>query len=294
MHVRFLTLLNFFCFRRSSVAVLVLLTTLSITSPVGLLRAAPPDEGADAGTVAVVFDSLADPHADSYIHALFLQNLLTHFNLHAALIPITEYKRGQLADYRAGFLLTSALNTQVPPALLADIRATDQPFAWLGGHIDQLLATPDARRHYGFSFVEYRRDLDYRFVSYKQTLLPKPETDLTIVSVQDPSTAEVIATAINQKKVSSPYVVKSGNVWFFAIFSTTFWESIILPTSAPWCASRTSASTMIPMTSRELPAGSLTGTFPSESPLSRYFAIPPIPWRFALATGSRRWRPSTP
>ncbi len=42
-------------------------------------------------------------------------------------------------------------------------------------HIDQLLATPEARRHYGFSFVEYRRDLDYRSVLYKQTLLPKPE-----------------------------------------------------------------------------------------------------------------------
>ena len=71
--------------------------------------------------------------------------------------------------------------------MLADIRATDQPFAWLGGHIDQLLATPDARRHYGFSFVEYGRDLDYRTVLYKQTLLPKPEYDLNIVSIQDPA-----------------------------------------------------------------------------------------------------------
>ena len=129
---------------------------------------------------------------------------------------MSEYKRGQLADYRAGFLVASGLKTTVPPALLADIRATDRPFAWLGGHIDQLLATPDARRHYGFSFVEYSRDLDYRSVLYKQTLLPKPESDLNIVSIQDPDTAEVIATAINQKKVSSPYVVKSGNFWYFA------------------------------------------------------------------------------
>ena len=180
---------------------------------VGPLRAAPPD---DSSTVAVVYDSQPNPHADSYIHALFLQNLLTHFNLRAALIPLSEYKRGQLSDYRAGFLVISGLNTKVPPPLLADIRALDRPFAWLGGHIDQLLATPDARRHYGFSFVEYRKDLDYRSVDYKQTLLPKPEPDLSIVSIQDPKAAEVVATAVNEKKISSPYVVKSGDFWFFA------------------------------------------------------------------------------
>jgi len=182
----------------------------------GLLCAAPPDDAEDSSTAAVIYDSQPDPRADSYIHALFLANLLTHFNLHAALIPISEYKRGQLSDYRAGFLVASGLKTIVPPALLADIRATDQPFAWLGGHVDQLLATPDARRHYGFSFVEYGRDLDYRSVLYKQTLLPKPEYDLNIVSIQDPKTAEVIATASNQKKVSSPYVVRSGSFWYFA------------------------------------------------------------------------------
>ena len=216
MLVRFLTQLRFFYLRKSSVAVLVLLTTLLISSPVGVLCATPPDDVSNPETVAVVYDSLPDPHADSYIHAHFLQNLLTHFNLHAALIPITEYKRGELDDYRAGFLLASSLTTKVPPALLADIRATDHPFAWLGGHIDQLLATPEARRHYGFSFVEYRKDLDYRSVLYKQTLLLKPEPDLSIVSIQDPDAAEVVATAINQKKVSSPYVVRSGNFWFFA------------------------------------------------------------------------------
>ena len=216
MLVCFLSLLRFFHIRRFSVAVLVLFTTLAMSPLVGWLRAAPPDDSAESGTAAIIYDSQPDPHADSYIHALFLANLLTHFNLQAALIPLSDYKRGQLSHYRAGFLVASGLKTTVPPALLADIRATDQPFAWLGGHIDQLLATPEARRHYGFSFVEYGRDLDYRSVLYKQTLLPKPEYDLNIVSIQDPQTAEVVATAINQKKVSSPYVVKSGDFWYFA------------------------------------------------------------------------------
>ena len=203
--------------RRKSWFVLpVVAAVLAVAWPGQALRAVPPEESDESSAVAVVYDSEPDPRVDSYIHALFLANLLTHFDLHAELIPISKYKRGELGGYRAGFLVASGLNTTVPPALLADIRATDHPFAWLGGHIDQLLASPEARRHYGFRFDEYERDLDYRHVLYKQTLLPKPETDLNIVTVEDSEKAEVIATAINQRKESNPYVVESGNFWYFA------------------------------------------------------------------------------
>jgi uncharacterized protein YdaL len=214
MLVFFLSSLRIFRFRKSSVAVLVLISALA-TVPRSL-RATQADDAAETSQVAVIYDSAPDPRIDSYVHALFLANLLTHFKIRADLIPLSEYKRGRLSDYSAGFLIASGLKTVVPPTLLADIRATDQPFAWLGGHIEQLLATPEARRHYGFSFVEYSRDLDYREVLYKQTLLPKPEYDLSVVEIQDPKIAEVVATAINQKKVSSPYVVRSGNFWYFA------------------------------------------------------------------------------
>jgi uncharacterized protein YdaL len=205
-----------FSSRRLSVAVLVLLTMLWIFLPVGVLRSAPPDDSADSPTVAVIFDSAANPLAESYVHALFLANLLTHFNLQGKLIPLEEYRSGELADYRAGFLVASDSKTNVPPALLADIRATDHPFTWIGDHIDQLLNSSDARRHYGFSFEEYRRDSDFQSVFYKQTLLPKPDADINIVSIQDPSVAEIEATAINRDKYSTPYVVKSGNFWYFA------------------------------------------------------------------------------
>ncbi len=102
-----LKFLRSFSIRKSSVAALVLLTTMSIFEPVGLLRAAPPDDSADSSTVAIIYDSKQNPQLDSYIHALFLANLLTHFKLQAALIPIDDYKRGQLAQYRAGFMVAS-------------------------------------------------------------------------------------------------------------------------------------------------------------------------------------------
>jgi uncharacterized protein YdaL len=213
----FLRLLAFskFSIRRLSV-VPVILTTLWIFLSVAVLRSAPPDDSSDSSTAAIIFDSAANPQAESYVHALFLENLLTHFNLQAKLIPIDEYQRGELEQYHAGFLVSSAIKTVVPPALLADIRATDHPFTWVGDHIDQLLNSPGAEQHYGFNFVEYRRDSNFTSVFYKQTMLPKPDDDINLVSIQDSNLAEVEATAVNRDKASTPYVVKSGNFWYFA------------------------------------------------------------------------------
>ncbi len=216
MLVRFLAFLRPSHLHRSSVAALALLTLMLMFPPVGSLRAAPRDDAEDSSAVAIIYDGEPDPRVDSYIHSLYLANLLTHFDLQGTMIPLSDYQRGQLATFRAGFLVTDAARTVIPAALLADIRATSRPFAWLGGHIDQLLSTPEAQRHYGFSFVETRRDLDYRFVLYKETMLPKPDPEMTIVTIQDPEAAEVVATAINQRKVSSPYVVRSRNFWYFA------------------------------------------------------------------------------
>jgi uncharacterized protein YdaL len=216
MVVRFPTRVKRLRFGSASMPVIALVALLWASAPPRMLCAAQPEGTADADTALILYDSLPDPHAGAYVHALFLANLLTHFDLRADLIPLTEYKRGQLPGYRAGFLIGSTPDTKIPPAVLADVRVTKQPFAWMGGHIDQLLASPEARRRFGFSFVEYRRDLDYRYVSYKQTLLAKPETDLNIVSITNPKVAEVVATAVNQKKASSPYVVRSGSFWYVA------------------------------------------------------------------------------
>ena len=123
MQVCFLSLLKRFRLRRCSVAVLVLLAALVPSLKRGLLHAAPPDQAAEPEKAAIIYDSAADPRVESYIHALFLANLLTHFNFQATLIPLSEYKRGELGEYSAGFLVASGLNTTIPPVLITDIRA---------------------------------------------------------------------------------------------------------------------------------------------------------------------------
>jgi uncharacterized protein YdaL len=168
------------------------------------------------GTAAILFDGPADQHAKAYIHALFLRTLLTHFQLKADLIAVDNYHAGQLASYRAGFFLGATLGTTVPPALLADIRTTDHPFTWMGFHIGQLLDTPEARRRYGFSFREFREDLAYRSVMYKETSLFKGDPGMNLVSVDDPKAVSVLATAVGRNGVSNPYVLRNGNFWYVA------------------------------------------------------------------------------
>jgi uncharacterized protein YdaL len=170
----------------------------------------------NAGSVAIVYDGPTQPRAKAYLHALFLEELLGHFNLQADLIQLSAYRPGELSGYRAGFFIGATEHTQVPRAFLADVLAINQPFGWLGEHIGQLLQTPESRRRFGFAFQEYREDLGFTQVIYKETALSKGEPDLNIVSVTDPRAVEVVATAVNRNKVSQPYVLRHGRFWYFA------------------------------------------------------------------------------
>ncbi len=217
MSAGFLARVRCLRFRSVSTAGIVLVASLWVSAPPRMLCAAQAEAVADADTAVILYDSLPDPHAGPYVHALFLENLLTHFDLRADLIPLTEYRRGQLRGYRAGFLI--GVHTRHEDSACCARRHSGDQANRLPGWVDisNSFSPPQKRAaSYGFSFVEYRQDLDYRNVSYKQTLLPKPEPDLNIVSITDPKVAEVVATAVNQKKVSSPYVVKSGSFWYFA------------------------------------------------------------------------------
>jgi uncharacterized protein YdaL len=175
---------------------------------------APPAES--PSSVAIVYDGPTESRAKAYLHALFLQDLLGHFNLRADLIQLSSYQPGELAGHRAGFFIGATERTQVPRPFLADVLASSQPFAWMGGHVGQLLQVVGASRQLGFTFKEYREDLGFTQVVYKDTVLSKGEPDLNIVSVTDPKAVDQVATAVNRDRVSHPYVLRNGRFWYFA------------------------------------------------------------------------------
>ena len=167
-------------------------------------------------TVLIVYDGPTDYQAKGAIHALFVENLLGHFGMTGEIVPSGQYQPGMLQRYHAGFYIGVTAAATVPEALIADIRSYQQPFAWLGQHVESLVNTPEGRRQFGFAWQEYNRYLGITGVMYKDTLLPKHEPDLSIVSVTDKKNVQVAATAVTKDNASYPYVLHRNRFWYFA------------------------------------------------------------------------------
>ena len=167
-------------------------------------------------TVAIYYDGPATPLAEGYLDAHQIENLLGHFGLKAEIQPLERYRSGGLGQYRAAFFIGSVTGTRFPAAFLADVRLFRRPFCWIGRHIGSLVNPPEAQRRFGFTYVDYRDDLEFRQVRYKGVILPKEDPDLNIVTITEPGAVEVPATAINDEKVEHPYALRRDRFWYFA------------------------------------------------------------------------------
>lgn len=174
-----------------------------------------PARPAGPATVLIVYDEPGKLKDRAYLHALNLDNLLGHFQLKGQLIPMESYTPGQLARYQAGVFIGAGLHTRVAPALLNDIRSNRRPFAWLGGHVGQLLATEEARRQFGFAFQSSVVEPGLS-VEYKGVPLLDSETCLDLVTPHGPAPANVIAQVHRGDSKVTPYVLRKEQFWYFA------------------------------------------------------------------------------
>ena len=191
-----------------------------------------------------------------------IQNLLGHFGLTGDIIRVDNYKP-DLAGYRAAFFVGTTSGTRLPPAFLDEVRRSQKPFCWIGRHIGMLLDTLQVQRQFGFHYLDYRDDLEFRQVQYKSVTLPKEDPDLNLVSVSDPAQVEVLATAHSTQSGSKPYALRHNRFWYFADTPFSFAEEggrylvfcdllhdileIQHPRSnARWCVSRMSARKSTP------------------------------------------------
>ena len=169
--------------------------------------------------MAIVYDGAAGPkdyQSKGYIHALFIENLLGHFGLQGELIPVKDYEAGQLAGRRAAFFVGVTAGAELSPAFLKDVKAFNEPFCWLGQHLDQLVNTPEGPRRYGFKYQQYVRNMGVNRVVYKGATLPKIDLDLNVVEVTDKRAVEVVATALTKDGASYPYAFHRKRFWYFA------------------------------------------------------------------------------
>jgi uncharacterized protein YdaL len=183
---------------------------------VAIAAPAQPPAPAGAAAVAIIYDGADLPVAHGYLAAHYIKNLLGHFGLRGELIRLADYRLGQLAHYRTAFYVGTVQTTHLPTGLLKDIKSSRQPFCWLGLHIDQLLADPEAQSRLGLRYSGYAGNGTAWRVRYKDTLLPSDNFDLSLVEPVKGSQAEVRAVAVSSDNTRRTYVVRRGRFWYFA------------------------------------------------------------------------------
>ena len=175
-----------------------------------------PQVAPGGAQVAIYYDGPQEILSEGPLDARQIQNLLGHFGLSGVIIPLANFRPGQLATYQAAFFVGTAVGTNFPTRFLEEVRNSQKPFAWVGRHLDRLLDTPQVQQRFGFSYVDYFDDMEFREVHYKGVVLPKEDPDLNIVKVEQPAAVRVHATARNQEGISYPYAVQHERFWYFA------------------------------------------------------------------------------
>ena len=208
-----------------------------------------PSQAATARTL-VLYDQ---PATGAYkklglAYAIMLRNLLGHFDTTVDMLPVEQYTAGRMEGYQATFYLGALYDNPVPPALLADAASTQKTLVWFKYNLWQLAWNPaygfnqrfgfafngvsgldapptaanpspgffDAVQYKGVSMVKY-----YAFDAATGAISADPEIGAT--QIIDAAKAQVLAPIRNSRTGEQvPYVVRSGNFWYFADLPFSF------------------------------------------------------------------------
>jgi uncharacterized protein YdaL len=174
-------------------------------------------EARPTADVLIIHDSLHGQIPNGIVVGNTILDLLGHFGLKGKLIPLEEYRAGELSHHRFVFVLgVDDRKITYPRHLLADIRSTSLPVFWISGHLNELLAASDFQNKIGFALSSAAALNGFNNVIYKDQSLPKKNPLLFPVNIQDRSKVQVFATAMNEAGLSKPYIIRSGSFWYCA------------------------------------------------------------------------------
>ena len=91
----------------------------------------PQVSAGESPPVAIYYDGPQTLRSEGPLDARHIQNLLGHFNLTGEIIPLGNYRPGQLSRYRVGFFVGTATGTRFPAGFLDEVRNSQRPFAWV-------------------------------------------------------------------------------------------------------------------------------------------------------------------
>ena len=217
--------------RRARWLSLILLSCLALApSPA---TAADPLSGEPAGAL-ILYDSAPPYGWAGELHAVHIANLLGHFPLESTIEPVEGYSAGEIEDYAVTFYIGDAYDNPLPEAFLSDVMATERVVCWFKYNLWQIAWDEDYywdpafTFRYGFQF-DGMDATGFSEIHYKGESLVKNlwDPDMGTTLILDPEQAEVKAVAYRPDtypggEASSPYVVHSGNLWYFADTPLTY------------------------------------------------------------------------
>ena len=204
---------------------------LPLTACLVLLRpAAGHAEALGQGTVRalILYDAASAWGWMDELYAVQIANLLGHFPVESEMAPVEDYVAGNVQDYSVLFYVGGVYDNSLPAAFLSDVMTTDRTVCWLGYNLwkiawdEQGFWDQAFTDRYGFQFAGVD-DTGFPEVQYKGQSLLKDlsDPDIGATVILDPDRAEVDAIAYRpptetDPEASWPYVVHSGNLWYFA------------------------------------------------------------------------------
>ena len=192
------------------------------------------------GDVLILFDSYGQWGWLGQIYAIFLYNLLGHFNLKVEIEPVEGYQQGELEQFSTIFYLGNVYNNFLPVSFLDDVYNTERTVVWFRYNLWQLRDLYDFQSRYGFQFhymvelnadpsPEYPNPGFYDTIYYKEEVFHKyyrydPEDDtwaadpyFGLTSITDPSISTAYVMAENSGDgTQAPYALKGANLWYIA------------------------------------------------------------------------------
>lgn len=192
----------------------------------------------------ILYDNPAnDPYSKlGLIYSIMLRNLLGHFNTTVDIVPVQNYTAGQIGSHDATFYIGDYYNNPLPSAFMNDVMTATKTVVWFKYNLWEIAwnSAYTFNQTFGFNFlglagmnavpssgnpnpgfydtVTYKNLSMVKFYSYNaSTGVVEADPDVGLTQVLDATKAQALVTITNsQSKATAPYVMRSGNFWYFA------------------------------------------------------------------------------
>ena len=186
--------------------------------------------------VCLYFDASEDGFGER--SAVMVRNLLGHFQeVDVYMVPLQRYADVPLSGCHRGMYIGASMDAAMPPAFLADVARTREPFLWMNYNIwklEQTLGSENFRAAWGFTHEridgrelrglrkvpDFFRVFSYKGATFRKvaqldsqgTFVGHPE----IVIVKNSSAAVLAEATHSGTKAKTPYVLRKGNLFYIA------------------------------------------------------------------------------